>query len=928
MDPRSPRRRREKSRKALRAIGLLGALLVTGPAQAANLTRGPYLQLLTTRSVTIAWSTDAPATCGVRVGPVGGAQTVVAGSIGSACAIPVGGLAPGTAYAYTPLADDVAVDAESVFQTDEPTLPWTMLVFGDSGGGNAKQAAVRDAMLRSPADVIVHTGDMVYENGEPENYDPRFFEPYRDLIRRLDVWPCAGNHDVITASGQPWRDAFITPANNAAHNEQYYSFDFGNAHVTVLDSNASTSPGSAQYKFLDQDLAATTALWKLVVLHHTLFSNGSSGGNPTLRTNLVPLFDAHGVDLVLAGHDHDYERTLPMVNGQVVAPGSGTVYVTTGGGGDSIRGVGTSAFTAYSESAFHFTRLTEGGGWLLLQMIRDDGAVRDSMTLTKGGVPPAPRCGDGLVNQPGEQCDGADHPACAAGCAADCTCLPRCGDGTVNQASESCDGRSDIACPGLCLGPTCSCGAPDQIVTLTPVADTFIESGTQATWDHGIANQLNVDEKPGDLTYLRFDLGAVTRPVTAATLTLYCTNASSDGGTVYPVYDSSWIEGTQTGRDASSAGGPGITWSQVDTNGDGTIDTLDTSPWVPDVTTDGATLGIVAAGQSYTTDVTPFFQGGPGLYSVAVRSASDNGAAYASREATNVAQRPQLRLELAPSLTTTTSSSTTTSTSTTTTTSTSTTTTTSTSSSSSSSTTSTSTSTAPTTTTSSTTTSSSTSSTTATTATPTTSSTSTTSTSSTSSTSTSASSTSSSSTSTSTSTTAPSPPPATSTTIPLVVAVQADVTVSERLPGLPLGTMSTLQVSNKPGKRLRTFFRVAVSGVGTRSIVDAQLRLQASGVSGFGQTGGRLAQITSCGWDERRVTWITQPAIDGASLATAGPVRRGDIVRFDVGRAIVGDGVYCFALDITNPDVVTYTAREGLGRAPDVVIDLGPSRAP
>src|SRR5262249_45907941 len=150
--------------------------------------------------------------------------------------------------------------------------PWTMLVLGDSGGGNGKQAAVRDAMLRSPADVIVHTGDMVYENGEPENYDPEFFVPYRDLIRLVDLWPCAGNHDVITATGQPWRDAFITPANNPAHNEQYYSFDVGNAHVVVLDSNASTNPGSSQYKFLDQELTATTALWKLVVLHHTLFS--------------------------------------------------------------------------------------------------------------------------------------------------------------------------------------------------------------------------------------------------------------------------------------------------------------------------------------------------------------------------------------------------------------------------------------------------------------------------------------------------------------------------------------------------------------------------------------------------------------------------------------------------------------------------------
>lgn len=158
--------------------------------------------------------------------------------------------------------------------------------------------------------------------------------------------------------------------------------------------------------------------------------------------------------------------------------------------------------------------------------------------------------------------------------------------------------------------------------------------------------------------------------------------------------------------------------------------------------------------------------------------------------------------------------------------------------------------------------------------------------------------------------------------------VQADVTVSERIPRVPLGTLPTLQVSDKSGKRLRTFFRVSVSGIGTHAITAAQLRLQASGLSGVGQTGGRIAQITSCAWDERWMTWNTQPPIDGAPLVTSGAVSRGNVMRFEIGRAITGDGIYCFALDTTTPDVVTYTAREGLGRAPDVVIDLGPPSAP
>src|SRR4029453_13086365 len=147
--------------------------------------------------------------------------------------------------------------------------------------------------------------------------------------------------------------------------------------------------------------------------------------------------------------------------------------------------VGTSAFTAYSENVYHYFRVAVDGGNLLAQMIRDDGSVGDSVKLTKGGATPtAPRCGNGLVDQPTEQCDGEDHPACAGPCAADCTCAPICGNDRVDQSSEACDGSDDAACPGLCL-TRCQCGDPATFLNLAPVADTMIAAGSEATWDHG-----------------------------------------------------------------------------------------------------------------------------------------------------------------------------------------------------------------------------------------------------------------------------------------------------------------------------------------------------------------------------------------------------------------------------------------------------------
>src|SRR5881409_3489633 len=141
------------------AGALLVAILPATTAAAAMLTRGPYLQLLTTRSVTTVWSTDTPAACSLALRPVGGRATLIAGDTGTVCAIPVDGLRPGR-YGYVPEADGIPLGAESVFRTDDPDAPFTFLAVGDSGSGDAHQLAVRDRMLAIPADFVLHTGDM------------------------------------------------------------------------------------------------------------------------------------------------------------------------------------------------------------------------------------------------------------------------------------------------------------------------------------------------------------------------------------------------------------------------------------------------------------------------------------------------------------------------------------------------------------------------------------------------------------------------------------------------------------------------------------------------------------------------------------------------------------------------------------------------
>ncbi len=369
-------------------VYVLTALLVPAlvASASATLVRGPYLQRLTRRSVTVVWNTVRPAACSVTIRQGSMAPRVVDGATGTVCALEVGELEPDTEYHYMPRADGVPLTAESAFRTDGTSGRFTFLVLGDSGCGCATQLAVRDQMVASPADFIVHTGDMIYRKVlRPEDFDTQIFGVYGPLMRRMVLWPTLGNHDRERDDGAIWRDVFFTPANNPEGAKDYYSFDYGNAHVAVIDSNASTGRKSPQYRFLDRDLGASTAPWKFVVFHHTIYSSGKHGGSARVRRNLTPLFDKHGVVAVLMGHDHSYERTKPLRDGRVVAAGQGTTYVTTGGGGKSIRPVGVGDFTAYSESAFHFTRVSVEREQVRLEMVRSDGVVRDTCVLPRRG---------------------------------------------------------------------------------------------------------------------------------------------------------------------------------------------------------------------------------------------------------------------------------------------------------------------------------------------------------------------------------------------------------------------------------------------------------------------------------------------------------------------------------------------------------------
>lgn len=367
-NPTPSRGRRRLGWHALLAVSLASALALAWNALPPSLTRGPYLQNSSDTGITVVFKTSsaAPGTLryGTQLGPpwdneINGAST-------STHVFTLTDLRPGTRYHYQIASEgSVLAGGEGCFFRTAPPensrAPMRFVAWGDSGTGSSAQLAVAARMeeLVPPPMLAFGLGDLVYSDGEWENYDPRLFEPYAELFRRAPFWPTMGNHDYRTENGAPYYDAFYLPTQSGApghpsNTESYYSFDHGMVHFTCLDSESSDSrPGSPMHDWATADLDDARARgkrWLIVYMHHPPYSAGTHDSDSeselaTLRQNLVPLFEAKGVDMVMVGHSHVYERSFlardddvlqdhPSAYGKFGSP-DGTIYLVSGCGGKS-----------------------------------------------------------------------------------------------------------------------------------------------------------------------------------------------------------------------------------------------------------------------------------------------------------------------------------------------------------------------------------------------------------------------------------------------------------------------------------------------------------------------------------------------------------------------------------------------------------------
>jgi hypothetical protein len=346
--------------------------------------RRPYLQRVTATAAVVVWTSTSATPGEVAVHMVTGAPLgVVRASLDETARLPghahqwtasLANLNPDTTYCY-----EVREGGELVVERSPlTTAPAAgigarvrMVVIGDSGAGGSDQEAVAKQLGTVPFDLMLHTGDVAYENGTLDDFEGKFFGVYQSFLRRAPVFPTSGNHDYQTGGAEPYRQVFVLPENGSPEGrERWYSYDWGDIHLVALDTE---KIGPVQAAWLDADLGATHLPWTIVYGHKPPYSSGHHGGDVLFREQFVPVLERHHVPLVLAGHEHDYERFHPQ---------NGITYVVTGGGGRGVRTMGRSPMTAYGEAVLHLLWISVENDTLSLHAIDATGREFDGAVIT------------------------------------------------------------------------------------------------------------------------------------------------------------------------------------------------------------------------------------------------------------------------------------------------------------------------------------------------------------------------------------------------------------------------------------------------------------------------------------------------------------------------------------------------------------------
>ncbi|MEP7258380.1 MAG: metallophosphoesterase [Flavitalea sp.] len=429
----------------------------------SQVTRGPYLQMGGKTTISIRWRTSSASNSKIELGTSYGAYPITFSNSSSLTEhiVTATGLNPDTKYYYRigTSATMQPSDPDQFFTTlppDTTTRKLRFAAFGDCGRNDNSFQSRTLAQYRSyltansieAPDAWLLLGDNAYNSGTDAQYTTGFFNAYgSSILKNHKLYPVPGNHDYgNNAANQashlvPYYDIFNLPTNGEiggtpSGTEAYYSYNIGNIHFMALDAYGeetghtriydTTSP---QVTWVKNDLAANSKKWTIAYWHHPPYTKGSHDSDTeedlvSIRENFIRILERNGVDLVICGHSHDYERSYLLngyyktnpgdpslnesdfnINAHAASASSGnysdaascpytyasgkirhgTVYVVAGS-----SGADGSVQSGYPHNAFPFSQ--DDGGMFYFEVddnrldakfIRIDGVIADKFTIMK-----------------------------------------------------------------------------------------------------------------------------------------------------------------------------------------------------------------------------------------------------------------------------------------------------------------------------------------------------------------------------------------------------------------------------------------------------------------------------------------------------------------------------------------------------------------
>lgn len=369
-----------------RACGALAAgALCFGPAsalaQSYRFLKGPYVQGLTSTGVVVRWegSAEGPAKVVVE-GPEGPSEASTS-ERGAFHGVELRGLRPSTRYTYRVEAGGAASEAGSFTTAPAGNAPFSFLVYGDNRSDPAAHERVVAGMLRAPSDFLVHTGDMVQTGGSSTDWQI-FFSIERPLLRDRCLFGAVGNHELVGYGADNFL-RYFSPAKAAGPGTEgglFYSVRWSNARFFFLNAMA-TWDSSRDREWLGRELDRSAVedgdVHRIAVMHHGPYSAGPHGPNAAfVRSGVEELLRSRGVDLVLAGHDHLYER----------GESRGLKYIVSGGGGAPLyqKRSRPHQTTQAFESTHHYVSMRVDGDDVKAEARRADGTLIESCGYQRG----------------------------------------------------------------------------------------------------------------------------------------------------------------------------------------------------------------------------------------------------------------------------------------------------------------------------------------------------------------------------------------------------------------------------------------------------------------------------------------------------------------------------------------------------------------